>query len=49
MKKIVFLGEPNTGKSSILSYFIKNRKYPDNHYPTLGVEAGVKTILYENQ
>lgn len=48
MKKVVLLGETNTGKSSILSYFLKEKKYPENHYPTLGVEAGVKTINYDN-
>ena len=49
MKKIVLLGDPNSGKSSIRSYYLKNRKYSENHYPTLGVEVGVETLLYENK
>lgn len=42
MKKIMFVGEVGTGKTSYVSYVLHNKRFEDNHYPTVGVEAGIK-------
>lgn len=43
----MFVGESSTGKTSFISYLINNRRIPTNHYPTVGVEAGIKEFEYE--
>ena len=37
-----------TGKTSLLFYLLKERTCPSDHYPTMGVEAGVKVFEYPN-
>ena len=49
MKKLSLVGEMGTGKTSIMTYILKNRTYPDQHYPTMGVEAGVRVFEYPNE
>lgn len=44
MKRIMLLGECKTGKTSLVHYLLKNRQFDAEHYPTVGVEAGVKTV-----
>ena len=49
MKKLTLVGEMKTGKTSIMTYLLKDKTYPDAHYPTMGIEAGVKVFEYPNE
>ena len=49
MYKVMLLGEPMTGKSSFLKWLChessdNKQPFPDEHYPSVGIEAGVKTL-----
>lgn len=39
----MLIGEQRTGKTSIIRYLLKNRQFDQEYYPTVGVEAGIKT------
>jgi len=45
--KVVLLGDPNTGKSSLI-YYIINNKFIDNSTPTIGVSFNMKVIKNDN-
>lgn len=46
VKRIMLVGESQTGKTSIISCLLRNGQYESEHYPTVGVEAGIKAIQY---
>lgn len=48
IKKVMLVGEQKVGKTSIIYYLLKNRQFSEEYYPTVGVEAGIKTIEYED-
>jgi GTPase SAR1 family protein len=41
-KKIMIVGESNTGKTSLVSYLFNNGQFSEKHNPTVGVEVGIK-------
>ncbi|KAK2963189.1 putative GTP-binding protein YPT6 [Blattamonas nauphoetae] len=46
--KIVFLGDPSVGKTSILARFI-NDTFEDHYQPTIGIDFLSKTIYLDDQ
>jgi len=46
--KIIFLGDPGVGKSSIINRFSQD-KFDSNYQATIGLDFHTKTVAYENQ
>lgn len=44
----MLVGEQKVGKSSIIQYILKGRKFDAEHYPTVGVEAGIKSYEFQS-
>lgn len=49
MAKVVIIGDANTGKSSLLMRFLKDRFESTSILPTVGTEFGSKTVTTDKQ
>ena len=47
--KIIILGPPNTGKSTLLQQINNTYKNNDIYFPTVGVDLSVKTIFHKGK
>ncbi len=48
MKRVLILGDKGVGKTTFLNIFL-DKQLPEYEEPTLGVEAGAKTIEFDDR